>query len=110
MKITFFNKKRPHSTIVSRKHRRIAHFKDGKFETDNPIIIEKLKKRFKWKESPKVISGLVAYMKLRKEAIKKGVYKKGMKKADLIKALDLEMQKETQSAGNENPQDESLKK
>ena len=103
MKITFFNKKRPHSTIVSRKHRRIAHFKDGKFETDNPIIIEKLKKRFKWKESPKIMSGLAVYMKLKRKAIEKGIFKKGMKKADLIEALDLEMQKETQSAGNKNP-------
>ena len=87
MKITFFNKKRPHSTIVSRKHRRIAHFKDGKFETDNPIIIEKLKKRFKWKESPKIMSGLAVYMKLKEEAEQKGINTYKMKKADIVKRL-----------------------
>lgn len=62
----------------------IARFKDGKFETDNPILIEKLKPYFKHKENR-----MATFNKLRKEAIKKGIkVHRGTKKADLIKALE----------------------
>jgi len=62
----------------------ICRFKDGKFETDDPILIEKLKERFRYKEN------LIAdFNRLRKEAIKKGIkVHRKTKKADLIKALE----------------------
>jgi len=97
---------------VSRKHKRIAKFKDGKFETNDPILIEKLKKHYRWEESPKVVSNLVNFLKLKKEAIQKGVYKKEMKKKDIEKALEEfgDEKGKTENEGNKNPQDESLKK
>ncbi|MBA7538890.1 hypothetical protein ES705_31168 [subsurface metagenome] len=62
----------------------IARFdKDGKFETHNPVLIAKLKEHFRYKESY-----LEAFLKLRKEAVKKGINTHGMKKTDLIKALE----------------------
>ena len=103
----FYNDKRPNSTVVS-KGRRIAHFKDGKFETDNKRLIERLKPHYRFESN--VMSGLAKFLKLKKEAIEKGVYKKGMKKKDIEEALGLEMQGKTTSEGNKNPQDESLKK
>ena len=85
----FYNKEFPNSTVTSKKNnKRIARFKDGKFETDNETIIKKLKPRFRYEKSPKVMSGLAGFLKLKEKAIKKGVYKKGMKKKDLIKVLE----------------------
>jgi len=72
---------------VFNRRKKIADFKNGEFDTDNPDVIEKLKPHFRY-ESPKVISGLAIFLKLKKEAIKKGIYKKGMKKKDLIDALE----------------------
>ena len=84
----FYNDREPNSTIVSKKNnKRICEFKDGKFETDNKTIIEKLKPHFRH-ESPKVMSGLAGFLKLKEKAIAKGIYEKGMKKKDLIKALE----------------------
>ena len=82
----FYNDKQPNSTVIS-KSKRIAHFVDGKFETDNETIIERLKPHFRYEESPRVVSGLAGFLKLKEKAIKQGVYKLGMKKKDLIKVL-----------------------
>jgi len=73
--------------VNSKKTKKIiCRFKDGKFETDDPILIEKLKTHFRHKENP-----VEAFNKLRKEAIKKGIkVHRGTKKADLIKALERE--------------------
>jgi hypothetical protein len=88
-RLIFINERNPNSTIVSKKSgKRIAHFVDGKFETKNPIIIEKLKKHFKFMESPKVITPLIAFIKLRQEASEKGINTNRMKKKDIEKALE----------------------
>lgn len=82
----FFNDRYPDSTVTS-KNKRIAKFVKGKFETNNETVIERLKPHFRCEESPKVLSGLASFLKLKEKAIEKGVYKKGMKKKDLIKVL-----------------------
>lgn len=71
--------------VNSKKTKKIiARFKDGKFETDDPILIEKLKPHFRHKENP-----VETFNKLRKEAISKGIkVYRNTKKADLIKALE----------------------
>ncbi|HUU88314.1 MAG TPA: hypothetical protein VMX17_11240 [Candidatus Glassbacteria bacterium] len=73
---------------VFNRRKKIANFTNGEFETDNPDVIEKLKPHFRCEESPKVLSGLSAFIKLKKEATKLGINTKGMKKKDLIKALE----------------------
>jgi len=73
---------------VFNRRKKIANFENGEFETDNPDVIEKLKPHFRCEESPKVMSGLAGFLKLKEEAIKKGVYKRGMKKKDIEKALE----------------------
>ena len=58
--------------------------KNGKFKTDDPVLIEKLKERFKYKEN-----SMITFNRLRDEAIKKGIkVNRGMKSADLMKALE----------------------
>ena len=82
----FFNKNKDTLSVISKTaKKRIALFVDGEFETDDPKLIEKLKPHFRFEG--KVVSGLANFIKLKKEAIGKGVYKKGMKKKDLIKVL-----------------------
>jgi len=67
-----------------RANKTIARFdKNGKFETNNPVIIEKMKQHFRYEESP-----LEAFIRLKKEAVKKGINTNRMKKTDLIKALE----------------------
>ena len=83
----FFSDIKDLSVINRKKKVRVAFFKNGEFETDDPDIIEKLKPHFRH-ESPKVMSGLAGFLRLKEKAIEKGVYKKGMKKKDLIKALE----------------------
>jgi len=62
----------------------VCRFKNGKFETDDPVLIEKLKGHFRYKENP-----VAVFNKLRKEAIGKGIkVHRKTKKADLIKALE----------------------
>ncbi len=63
----------------------IARFdKDGKFETDDPVLIEKLKPHFKHKENR-----IATFNKLKQEAIKKGIkIHRKTKKVDLTKALE----------------------
>ena len=84
----FYNDKQPNSTVVS-KGKRIAHFVDGEFETKNKIIIDKLKKHFKFGDGKgnKVKAKVLSYwdLKLKAEAIGMKTYK--MKKVDIIKAL-----------------------
>ena len=81
----FFSKDKTLSVISKIGKKRIALFENGEFETDNPKLIERLKTRFRFE--PNVTSGLASFIKLKKEAISKGVYVKGMKKKDLIEAL-----------------------
>ncbi|MBA7521678.1 hypothetical protein ES705_13789 [subsurface metagenome] len=80
-----FYSKTPGLVVNSKKANRIiARFdKDGKFETHKPVIIEKLKEHFRYKESP-----LETFLRLKKEAVKKGINTHRMKQADLIKALE----------------------
>ena len=86
----FYSDRKEDFSIINRKKKvRVAFFKNGEFETDNPDVIEKLKPHFRHEESPKVMSGLAGFLKLKKEAIEKGVYKKGMKKKDIGKILNL---------------------
>jgi len=67
-----------------RKNKTICRFKNGKFETDNPVLIEKLKPHFRHKENR-----IADFNKLRKEVLKKGIkVHRKTKKADLIKALE----------------------
>ena len=80
---------------VFHKRKKIANFTNGEFETDNPDVIEKLKPHFRFEAQ--VTSGLANFIKLKKEAISKGVYKKGMKKIDIEKVL-----KELQKRGEKN--------
>ena len=81
----FFSKDKDLAVIDKITKKRIFLFKDGEFETDDPKLIEKLKTKFRFED--KVVSGLASFIKLKKEAISKGVYKKGMKKKDLIEVL-----------------------
>ena len=87
----FYNDRHPNSTIVSHKRgkrpQRVARFVDGKFETKNEIVIEKLKKKFRFKESPKVLTNIANFIKLRQKVAALGINTFGMKKKDLIKAL-----------------------
>ena len=83
----FFSDREGDLSVINRKKKvRVAFFKNGEFETDDPDVIERLKPYFRY-ESPKIMSGLVGFLKLKEEAIKKGVYKQGMKKKDLIEVL-----------------------
>ena len=83
----FFSKNKETLSVISKVgKKRIALFRDGEFSTNDPKLIEKLKLHFRF-ESSKVVSGLAKFLKLKKEAISKGVYKEGMKKKDLIKVL-----------------------
>ena len=80
----FYNENPPDLVVNSKKAKRtIAQFKDGKFETDDPVLIEKLKPHFRHEENR-----IADFNKLRKEAIGKGINTNRMKKADLIKALE----------------------
>jgi hypothetical protein len=81
----FFSEEKELSVFHHRK--KIANFTKGEFETDNERTIELLKPHYKYDKSPRIMSGLAAFLKLKKEAIDKGVYKKGMKKKDIIEIL-----------------------
>ena len=74
-------------SVFNNRRKKIANFENGEFETDDPYVIEKLKPHYRFEKSPKIMSGLVAFLKLKKEAIEKGVYKKGMKKKEIEKIL-----------------------
>jgi len=63
----------------------IARFKDGKFETKDPILITKLKPHFK---NDGIDYKSLNYWKMRELAEKKGINYHKIKKADLIKALE----------------------
>lgn len=85
----FYNDRYPNSTVTSKKnHKRIAQFVGGKFETDNETIIERLKPHFRCEESPKVLSNIANFIKLRQEVAKLGINTQGMKKKDLEKVLE----------------------
>ena len=79
----FFSETKELSVFHRRK--KIANFTNGEFETDDPYVIEKLKPYYRFE--PKVMSGLAKFTKLKREAIKKGVYQKGMKKKDIEEIL-----------------------
>ena len=86
----FFNNKQPNSTIVS-KGKRIAHFINGEFETENPILIEKLKKHFRFgdEKGNKVKAKVLSYWDLKLEAEALGIKTHKMKKKDIEEALRL---------------------
>jgi len=83
----FFSKRQSMSVIDKLSKKRIALFKDGEFETDDKSLIKKLKPYFKH-EGAKVKAKVLNYWELKEKAIKKGVYKKNMKKAEILKALE----------------------
>jgi len=72
---------------VFNRRKKIANFTNGEFETENPDVIEKLKPHFRCEDSPKVLSGLAGFLKLKEKAIEKGVYKQGMKKKEIEEIL-----------------------
>jgi len=83
----FYNDKQPNSTVVS-KGKRIAHFIDGKFETKNKIIIDKLKEHFKFgNEGNKVKAKVLSYWDLKLKAEALGIKTQGVKRKDIEKAL-----------------------
>jgi len=84
----FFSEKKETLSVISKvAKKRIALFVNGEFETDDPELIEKLKKHFRY-EAPKVLSALAKFVKLRQEAAKLGINTKGMKKKDIEKAIN----------------------
>lgn len=83
----FFSKTKELSVFHNRK--KIANFTDGEFQTDNEHVIELLKPHYRYEKSPKIMRGLASFLKLKKEAIDKGVYKKNMKKKDIEKVLKI---------------------
>jgi len=83
----FSNHKEDLSVIDKLTKKRIALFKNGEFETENENVIKRLKTKFRF-ESPKVISHLVAYNRLRKEAAELGIDTRGMKKKEIEKVLE----------------------
>lgn len=84
----FFTSNKEDLSVIDRiTKKRIALFENGEFETDNPGVIKRLKTKFRF-ESPKVLSNLAAFVKLRKEAAKLGINTKGMKKKELKKVLE----------------------
>ena len=89
-KMIFYNDKQPNSTVTS-KGKRIAHFIDGEFETENPILIEKLKKHFKFGDGKgnKVKAKVLSYWELKLKAEKLGIKTHKMKKKDIEEALRL---------------------
>ena len=64
---------------------KIAQFKDGKFETNDPELIEKLLPHFK---HDGINYKSLSYLKLRKMAEKKGMKVDYVKKAEIIKFLE----------------------
>jgi DNA-binding phage protein len=82
----FFSKNKDTLSVISKTaKKRIALFVNGEFETDDLELIKKLKPHFKYEA--KVVSGLARFTRLKKEAIEKGVYEKGMKKKDIEEIL-----------------------
>ena len=76
----------PDLVINSKKTNKIiCRFKDGKFETKDPILITKLKPYFR---NDGIDHKSLDYWGLKKEAEKKGIETHKIKKADLIKALE----------------------
>ena len=82
----FYNDRQPNSTVTS-KGKRIAHFIDGKFETENPILIEKLKKHFRFGDGNKVKAKVLSYWELKLKAEALGIKTHKMKRKDIEKAL-----------------------
>jgi len=82
----FFNDRQPDSTVTS-KGKRIAHFIDGEFETENPILIEKLKKHFRFGDGNKVKAKVLSYWELKLKAEALGIKTHKMKRKDIEKAL-----------------------
>ena len=83
----FYNEKQPNSTVTS-KGKRIAHFRNGEFETENPKLIEKLKKHFKFgDEGNKVKAKVLSYWDLKRKAEAMRIKTHKMKKVDIIEAI-----------------------
>ena len=80
----FYSGSVPDLVVISKKTKKpIAQFKDGKLNTYDPVLIEKLKLHFKYRKNAIADLNL-----LRAEAKSKGIkLHRGTKEADLIKAL-----------------------
>lgn len=84
----FYNDRQPDSTVVN-KGKRIARFVDGKFKTNNKIIIEKLKKHFRFgDEGNKVKAKVLSYWDLKLKAEAMRIKTHMMKRVDIEKALE----------------------
>ena len=83
----FFSDIKDLSVINRKKKVRVAFFKNGEFETENPDVIERLKPHFRFEESPKVISGLAGFLKLKEEAKEKGINTYKLKKHEIEEIL-----------------------
>jgi len=77
----------PNLVVNSKKTNKIiARFdKDGKFETNNPVLIAKMKLYFR---NDGIDYKSLNYWDLKKMAEKKGIETYKIKKADLIKTLE----------------------
>ena len=84
----FYNDKHPNISIIS-KGKRIARFVDGVFETNNKLVIEKLKPLFRFGEGKgnKVKAKYLKYWKLKAEAEARGIKTHMMKMKDIETAL-----------------------
>jgi len=81
-----FYSKIPGLVVNSKKTNKIiCRFKDGKFETHDPVLIAKMKLHFR---NDGIDYKSLDYWGLKKEAEKKGIETHKIKQADLIKALE----------------------
>jgi len=80
----FYSKEKELSVFNRRK--KIANFENGEFDTEDEDVIRKLKPHFKY-ESPKIISGLASFLKLKKEAKEKGINTYKLKKHEIEEIL-----------------------
>jgi len=81
-----FYSKIPGLVVNSKKtNKTVARFKDGKFETHDPVLIAKMKLHFR---NDGIDYKSLSYWDLKKEAENKGIKTHKIKKADLIKALE----------------------
>jgi len=83
---TIFFSNQPDIVVNSSKTKKIiCRFKNGRFKTDDPILIEKLKEHFKHINNPSNL--FFDFVKLRKEAASKGINTFHKSKPEIMKAL-----------------------
>lgn len=81
----FFSETKELSVFHRRK--KIANFENGEFETNDSYVIEKLKPHFRYKGN-KVKTKVLNYWILKEKAEKLGIKTYGMKKKEIIEALE----------------------